>query len=78
MLKFILIQNDLECQTVLCLAQKLQEQQKNYRIITPYEGQRSLIENSLKDQGLEWGDKCFNVDSFQGFLFLILFLVICL
>ncbi|KAF9525642.1 AAA domain-containing protein, partial [Crepidotus variabilis] len=39
---------------------------KSYRIITPYEGQRSLIENAMKKADLQWGDKCFNVDSFQG------------
>jgi len=36
-------------------------------VITPYDGQRSLIERMLKEEkGLEWADRCFNVDSFQG------------
>ena len=51
---------------VLKIAQKLQEQEKNYRIITPYAGQTTLIESSMKNMELNWADKCFNVDSFQG------------
>jgi len=39
---------------------------KRFRIITPYDAQRNLIEKELKAKGLEWEDKCFNVDSFQG------------
>lgn len=35
-------------------------------VITPYDGQRSLIERMLKDEKMEWADRCFNVDSFQG------------
>ena len=62
-----LIQNDLECGAVLKLALALQEQQKEYQIITPYEGQRSTIENQMKEHPeLDWENKCFNVDSFQG------------
>ncbi len=38
----------------------------NFRIVTPYDAQRSLIEKSLKDGKLDWKDKVFNVDSFQG------------
>ncbi len=37
-----------------------------FRIVTPYDAQRSLIEKSLKDGELDWEDKVFNVDSFQG------------
>jgi len=44
----------------------LQTKKKQFRIITPYDAQRSLIEERLKLRGLEWKDKCFNVDSFQG------------
>jgi regulator of nonsense transcripts 1 len=58
--------NEVEATHVLHLARKLQDQERNYRIITGYEGQRSYIEGLMKDEGLEWGDKCFNVDSFQG------------
>jgi len=35
-------------------------------VITPYDGQRSLIEQMLKQERMEWEDRCFNVDSFQG------------
>lgn len=38
----------------------------SFRIITPYDAQRSLIENSLKAANLPHANKCFNVDSFQG------------
>jgi superfamily I DNA and/or RNA helicase len=44
----------------------LQAKKKQFRIITPYDAQRSLIEDKLKLQDLKWEDKCFNVDSFQG------------
>ncbi|KAG1841690.1 AAA domain-containing protein [Suillus subalutaceus] len=55
-----------ECQTILCIANMLQASNKQFRIITPYDAQRSLIEEGLKLQELDWEDKCFNVDSFQG------------
>jgi len=55
-----------ECQTILKIASMLQEKSKNFRIITPYDAQRSLIEEGLKAKELDWEDKCFNVDSFQG------------
>lgn len=38
----------------------------SFRIITPYDAQRTSIENKLRDAGLKWKDKCFNVDAFQG------------
>ena len=61
------IQNDAEMEAVIKLAQKLQDQEKNYRIITPYLLQRSTIENYMMSvDGLDWKDKCFAVDSFQG------------
>lgn len=59
-------QNLAECQTILQIAAMLQEKKKHFRIITPYDAQRSLIEEGLKANELEWEDKCFNVDSFQG------------
>jgi len=61
-----LFQNPDECKAIVQLATIFQAQEKNYRIITPYDAQRSLIEEELKKAELEWGDKCFNVDSFQG------------
>jgi superfamily I DNA and/or RNA helicase len=44
----------------------LQAKNKRFRIITPYDAQRSMIEEYLKHNELDWEDKCFNVDSFQG------------
>ncbi|KAI0001469.1 AAA domain-containing protein [Russula compacta] len=35
-------------------------------IITPYDAQRSKLEQALKDEDLNWHNKRFNVDSFQG------------
>lgn len=58
--------NELECQAILKLARRLQENGKSYRIITPYEAQRNHIELSMKNAELQWGNTCFNVDSFQG------------
>lgn len=55
-----------ECQTILHIATMLQAKNKRFRIITPYDAQRSVIEECLKHNDLEWEDKCFNVDSFQG------------
>ena len=66
-LLIFIIQNDEECDVVIQLALKLQDQQKEYKIITPYEAQRSLIESTMQQtEGMVWEDKCFNVDSFQG------------
>ena len=58
----------MECQAILKLARRLQEDEKSFRIITPYEAQRDYIELSMKAAELSWGDTCFNVDSFQGYL----------
>jgi regulator of nonsense transcripts 1 len=59
-------QNLGECQTIFHIATMLQAKNKRFRIITPYDAQRSMIEEYLKQNDLEWEDKCFNVDSFQG------------
>jgi regulator of nonsense transcripts 1 len=60
----------------------LQANNKQFRIITPYDAQRSFIEESLKLDELEWEDKCFNVDSFQGsfsqHIFAIVIFTVCL
>ncbi|KAG1778309.1 AAA domain-containing protein [Suillus placidus] len=58
--------NPGECQTILRIATMLQAKNKQFRIITPYDAQRSLIEEGLKLGKLDWENKCFNVDSFQG------------
>ena len=51
---------------MLVVARKLHSEGKRYKIITPYDAQRSLLERRLKDAMLPSQDKCFNVDSFQG------------
>lgn len=48
------------------LARMFQGANKKYRIISPYDGQRSMLEKALKDAKLSWENRCFNVDSFQG------------
>ncbi|KAM6504475.1 P-loop containing nucleoside triphosphate hydrolase protein [Amanita muscaria] len=59
-------ENQAECDLIIKLILKLQEQNKSYRIITPYTSQRQLIEDTMKETpDLYWGDKCFSVDSFQ-------------
>ncbi|KAI0649113.1 P-loop containing nucleoside triphosphate hydrolase protein [Trametes meyenii] len=60
------IHNPTERATVLKIAEKLQVEGKNYAIITPYDAQRSFLEMEMKEAGLVWQDRCFNVDSFQG------------
>ncbi|KAF7424521.1 hypothetical protein PC9H_009828 [Pleurotus ostreatus] len=55
-----------EIRAVIKIAQRFHKQGKPYRIITPYDAQRSKIEGMLKQEKLPWEDKCFNVDSFQG------------
>ena len=59
-------QNPAERLSVLKIAEKLEAEGKEYCIITPYDAQRTFLENELKASGLPWQDKCFNVDSFQG------------
>ncbi|KAF7424522.1 hypothetical protein PC9H_009829 [Pleurotus ostreatus] len=59
-------QNDAEMKLVLKLASQLEEKRLSYRIVTPYESQRNLIETKMQENEMQWEDKCFNVDSFQG------------
>ncbi|EPQ54165.1 hypothetical protein GLOTRDRAFT_21752, partial [Gloeophyllum trabeum ATCC 11539] len=58
--------NPMECQVAAFIARHLEERKLNYRVITPYDAQRSVLETHFKEHGLTWKDKCFNVDSFQG------------
>ncbi|KAH9037839.1 P-loop containing nucleoside triphosphate hydrolase protein [Lactarius pseudohatsudake] len=60
------IMNLQEVEAVMLIAEHLQEEDIPYRIITPYDAQRSELEQALKEKELVWEDKCFNVDSFQG------------
>ncbi|KAG5646974.1 hypothetical protein DXG03_001697 [Asterophora parasitica] len=55
-----------EVDIAIRLARILHAVGKPYRIITPYDPQRSKLENALKAAKIPWEDKCFNVDSFQG------------
>lgn len=56
--------NTREVQSIVHLVRKYYSG-KNYCIITPYDGQRGLLQDELKREGLRW-DNVFNVDSFQG------------
>jgi len=58
--------NREEVKAVTLIAEHLQEKGVSYKIITPYEAQRSALERALKEKQLNWHDKCFSVDSFQG------------
>ncbi|KAG1887016.1 P-loop containing nucleoside triphosphate hydrolase protein, partial [Suillus subluteus] len=64
--------NQQEISVVIHLARIYNTQGKQYRILTPYDGQRSTIERQLELAKLPWEDKCFNVDSFQGKIWLTL------
>ena len=55
-------QNYQEAAVVIGLARHLTERGLAFRIITPYDPQRSHIENQLKQEKLPFEDKVFNVD----------------
>ncbi|KIK19672.1 hypothetical protein PISMIDRAFT_658785, partial [Pisolithus microcarpus 441] len=58
--------NLAEARVVVQIAGAYQMEGLDYRIITPYDAQRSLIEHELQAANLRHEDKVFNVDSFQG------------
>jgi len=58
--------NRKEAMVIIEICKKYKAERRQYRIITPYDGQRSLVEQMLKKERMEWEDRCFNVDSFQG------------
>jgi len=60
------VKNYKEAHVVIAIARQLTARGLAFRIITPYDPQRSFLENELKKQNLPYEDKCFNVDSFQG------------
>jgi hypothetical protein len=62
----LLHQNEPEITVIIFLARLYHGQGKQYRVITPYDAQRSAIERQLELAKIPWEDKCFNVDSFQG------------
>jgi AAA domain len=59
-------QNLKEAQVAVAIARRCAAKGRSFRIITPYDAQRSMIEKSLKVEKLPWENKCFNVDAFQG------------
>ncbi|EPQ54331.1 hypothetical protein GLOTRDRAFT_106780 [Gloeophyllum trabeum ATCC 11539] len=59
-------QNVSEAREAIRIAAICQARGQAFRLITPYDAQRGLLEKLLKASGLPWQDKCFNVDSFQG------------
>ena len=65
-IKYFYCQNSGECDAALAIARHLQSLGKSYKIISCYDAQRSLIEEGMKRCELDWEDRCFNVDSFQG------------
>ncbi|KAL5526744.1 hypothetical protein ACEPAF_8469 [Sanghuangporus sanghuang] len=58
--------NLYEAETAISIATILNQKQKLFKIITPYETQRDHLELQLKSSGLPWANICFTVDSFQG------------
>jgi hypothetical protein len=62
----LLHQNEPEIAVIIHLARLYHGQGKEYKIITPYDAQRSAIERQLRLAKIPVEDKCFNVDSFQG------------
>ncbi|EJD33894.1 hypothetical protein AURDEDRAFT_76602 [Auricularia subglabra TFB-10046 SS5] len=59
--------NQSEAETCITLAQMLCDMGKtDFRIITPYDAQRKVLEDRLKATDLRWEDTVFCVDSFQG------------
>ncbi|KAI6155126.1 P-loop containing nucleoside triphosphate hydrolase protein [Pisolithus tinctorius] len=59
-------QNSSEAQVVVQIAAAYQAKALDFRIITPYDAQRSLIERELQVANVRHEDKVFNIDSFQG------------
>ena len=60
-------QNRKEVEAVTHLVRRLQGEGQDVRVITPYDAQRTIIEEALQsEEGLIWADTVFNVDSFQG------------
>ena len=71
------LQNLQEVAVVIKIARQLTRRRKSFRIITPYDSQRSILEKGLKDAKLPWEDKCFNIDAFQGFCVLSTLFAVC-
>ncbi|KAK0485263.1 P-loop containing nucleoside triphosphate hydrolase protein [Armillaria novae-zelandiae] len=56
----------IEIQAVVKIVNILQRRGKSFKVVTPYDAQRSAIEKALENDNLTWKDTCYNVDSFQG------------
>ncbi|KAJ7761895.1 P-loop containing nucleoside triphosphate hydrolase protein [Mycena maculata] len=57
--------NIAEVSAAVAEARKLDARGLSYRIITPYDAQRGMLETALKAAKIPWEDKVFCVDSFQ-------------
>ncbi|KAF7327654.1 Regulator of nonsense transcripts 1 [Mycena kentingensis (nom. inval.)] len=55
-----------ESKAVLAQARRFEAMKRSYRVLTPYDAQRALLEKTLKDAELLWQNRVFCVDSFQG------------
>ncbi|KAJ7104042.1 P-loop containing nucleoside triphosphate hydrolase protein [Mycena belliarum] len=58
--------NTAEVLVAIAEARKCHSASRAYRIITPYDAQRAMLEKELKASKLPWEDRVFCVDSFQG------------
>ncbi|KAF7336708.1 Regulator of nonsense transcripts 1 [Mycena venus] len=58
--------NVAEARAAIDEARVYYDKGKSYRIITPYDAQRALLESTLKAAKIPWENKVFCVDSFQG------------
>ncbi|KAF7374796.1 Regulator of nonsense transcripts 1 [Mycena sanguinolenta] len=58
--------NTEEANAAITEAREYYKHGKSYRIITPYDAQRALLESKLKAAKIPWENKVFCVDSFQG------------
>ncbi|KAJ7274285.1 AAA domain-containing protein, partial [Mycena haematopus] len=55
-----------EAKAAIAEAREYHKNGKSYRILTPYDAQRALLESKLKAAKIPWENKVFCVDSFQG------------
>jgi regulator of nonsense transcripts 1 len=60
------VQNVAEAQAAIAEARQCHAKRRSYRIITPYDAQRAILETNLKAAKIPWENKVFCVDSFQG------------
>ncbi|KAJ6576608.1 P-loop containing nucleoside triphosphate hydrolase protein [Mycena vulgaris] len=58
--------NVAEAQAAIAEARQYHARGRSYRILTPYDAQRAILETNLKAAKIPWENKVFCVDSFQG------------